>query len=206
MDYTTNLNLKKPNVNEYYSIGDINDNMDTIDEALQDLSTGSGDLSGLTTTAKDSLVEAINELDGNIGDLSGLTTTAKTNLVNAVNELNTNVSELNQKMSVIDVTDKFSFSIPSKISDFHALKYGRLIRLNGLLTNITENFIITALDNSVYPMHSVSLTDKVLNYNGWQPDAQKMVNIIFSGTTIIIEANSTSFSYTALETWYLSEN
>ena len=99
MDYTTNLNLKKPNVNEYYSIGDINDNMDTIDEALQDLSTGSGDLSGLTTTAKDSLVEAINELDGNIGDLSGLTTTAKTNLVNAVNELNTNVSELNQNMS-----------------------------------------------------------------------------------------------------------
>ena len=98
MDYTTNLNLKKPNVNEYYSIGDINDNMDTIDETLQDLSTGSGDLSGLTTTAKDSLVEAINELDGNIGDLSGLTTTAKTNLVNAVNELNTNVSELNQNM------------------------------------------------------------------------------------------------------------
>ena len=114
------------------------------------------------------------------------------------------VDELNQNMSVVDVSDKFSFSDPSKISGFHALKYGKLIRLQGLLTNVTENFIITALDNSVYPLQSPTLTDKVLNYGGWQSDDQRMVNISFSGRTITIEATSSGFSFTAVEAWYLS--
>ena len=112
--------------------------------------------------------------------------------------------ELNQNMSVVDVSDKFSFSDPSKISGFQALKYGRLIRLQGLLTNITENFIITALENSVYPLQSPNLTDKVLNYGGWQSDDQRMVNVSFSGKTITIEATSSGFSFTAVEAWYLS--
>lgn len=58
---------------------------------LDEMDQVSGDLSGLTTTAKGSLVSAVNEVDGNIGDLSGLTTTAKTNLVAAVNELNNKI-------------------------------------------------------------------------------------------------------------------
>ena len=58
---------------------------------LDEMDQVSGDLSGLTTTAKGSLVSAVNEVDGNIGDLSGLTTTAKTNLVAAVDELNQNM-------------------------------------------------------------------------------------------------------------------
>ena len=60
--------------------------------AVNELDGEVGDLSGLTTTAKGSLISAINEVDGNIGDLSGLTTTAKTNLVAAVNELNNNMN------------------------------------------------------------------------------------------------------------------
>lgn len=34
MNYTTNLNLKKPETTDAMDIGDINDNMDAIDEAL----------------------------------------------------------------------------------------------------------------------------------------------------------------------------
>ena len=34
MNYTTNLNLKKPEYTDTKDIGDINDNMDIIDEAL----------------------------------------------------------------------------------------------------------------------------------------------------------------------------
>lgn len=34
MNYTTNLHLKKPTTTDSMDIGDINDNMDTIDEAL----------------------------------------------------------------------------------------------------------------------------------------------------------------------------
>ena len=53
-----------------------------------------GDLSNLTTTAKNNVVSAINEVDShadtnatNIGDLTTLTTTTKSSLVGAVNEL-----------------------------------------------------------------------------------------------------------------------
>lgn len=37
MEYTTNLNLKKPDVNEYYDIEKNNENMDLIDEAVGEL-------------------------------------------------------------------------------------------------------------------------------------------------------------------------
>lgn len=37
MEYTTNLNLKKPDVNEYYNIEQNNENMDLIDEAVGEL-------------------------------------------------------------------------------------------------------------------------------------------------------------------------
>ena len=55
-----------------------------------------GDLTLLTTTAKDTLVNAINEVDALVetnttekGDLTTLTTTVKDTLVNAINELHT---------------------------------------------------------------------------------------------------------------------
>ena len=188
MDYTTNLNLKKPNVNEYYSIGDINDNMDTIDETLQDLSTGSGDLSGLTTTAKDSLVEAINELDGNIGDLSGLTTTAKTNLVNAVNELNTKSNELSQNMSgfeddISELTSDMSGK-QNKISNqtfkftpndagittsaIQCFRYGNVCIVNGIFTPNQAGTPLTLGSFNVHPTQNITFPitgyEKVASY------------------------------------------
>lgn len=194
---TENLELTLLSGTDNFDTDTIMENFTKIDTAVGEADSSIGEKDSLTTTAKDNLVAAINEVDGNIGDLSGLTTTAKTNLVSALNEVN-------QNMSVVDVSDKFSFSDPSKISGFHALKYGKLIRLQGLLTNVTENFIITALDNSVYPLQSPTLTDKVLNYGGWQSDDQRMVNISFSGRTITIEATSSGFNFTAVEAWYLS--
>ena len=37
MEYTTNLNLKKPGGSDTASIGDINDNMDVIDAAMPNI-------------------------------------------------------------------------------------------------------------------------------------------------------------------------
>ena len=47
--YTTNLNLKKPAGSENVSIGDINNNMDTIDSAVGTLSDQIASVSGTTT-------------------------------------------------------------------------------------------------------------------------------------------------------------
>ena len=37
MEYTPNLNLKKPDVTDYVRIGDLNDNMDILDQEVQDI-------------------------------------------------------------------------------------------------------------------------------------------------------------------------
>lgn len=44
MEYTTNLNLKKPDVNEYYNVEQNNENMDLIDEAVGELNKNFGGL------------------------------------------------------------------------------------------------------------------------------------------------------------------
>lgn len=62
MEYTTNLNLKKPDVNEHYNIVEQeNANMDLIDEAVSGLNAKVGSET-LTTTAQDHS-GAINELN-----------------------------------------------------------------------------------------------------------------------------------------------
>lgn len=61
MEYTTNLNLKKPDVNEYYNIEQNNENMDLIDEAVGELNSQVG-TETLTTTAQN-CTGAINELN-----------------------------------------------------------------------------------------------------------------------------------------------
>lgn len=43
MQYTDNLNLKKPESSDFYDVGDQNDNMDALDTAINDLDTGKGD-------------------------------------------------------------------------------------------------------------------------------------------------------------------
>ena len=43
MQYTENLNLKKPESSDFYDVGDQNDNMDALDEAISNLDTGKGD-------------------------------------------------------------------------------------------------------------------------------------------------------------------
>lgn len=62
MDYTINNNLKKPLPTEAYSVGDFNDNADSIDALL-------GKIANLSTTDKTNLVAAINELKEQNNDL-----------------------------------------------------------------------------------------------------------------------------------------
>ena len=66
MEYTTNLNLKKPDINEYYNIVEQeNENADIIDEAIGKLNSDVG-TEELTTEAQD-CKGAINELNKNLG-------------------------------------------------------------------------------------------------------------------------------------------
>ena len=69
MEYTTNLNLKKPDVNEYYDIEKNNENMDLIDTAVGELNSQVG-TETLTTTAKN-CTGAINELNKKFGGQFG---------------------------------------------------------------------------------------------------------------------------------------
>ena len=62
MEYTTNLNLKKPDINEYYNVVEQeNENADIIDEAIGKLNSDVG-TEVLTTEAQD-CKGAINELN-----------------------------------------------------------------------------------------------------------------------------------------------
>lgn len=67
MEYTTNLNLKKPDVNEYYNIEQENENKDLIDSAIGELNSQVG-TETLTTTAQN-CTGAINELNKKIGSI-----------------------------------------------------------------------------------------------------------------------------------------
>ena len=68
MEYTTNLNLKKPDINEYYNIVEQeNENADIIDEAIGKLNSDVG-TEELTTEAQD-CKGAINELNKKIPQL-----------------------------------------------------------------------------------------------------------------------------------------
>lgn len=67
MEYTTNLNLKKPDINEYYNVVEQeNENADIIDEAIGKLNSDVG-TEELTTEAQD-CKGAINELNKNLND------------------------------------------------------------------------------------------------------------------------------------------
>ena len=117
----------------------------------------------------------------------------------------TTFCELNQNMDVINVSNRFSLSDSSKITAFYAWKYGKLIRLQGMLTNITEIFTFTALDETVEP--AASLTCKALNYSAWNNELQRLVNVNVSvgGASIAVDGESNGYQYTAVEVWYLSK-
>lgn len=66
------------------------DSIDTWRSKTNTISTSLGDPAALTTTAQN-VVGGINELDNEQGDLSTLTTSAKNNLVAAVNEIKTDL-------------------------------------------------------------------------------------------------------------------
>lgn len=70
MKYTGNLKLKKPELEDYVDVDDLNENMDILDEkvngnsdTLNDLTKNLGDKSTLNTVDKSSIVKAINEVN-----------------------------------------------------------------------------------------------------------------------------------------------
>ena len=77
MEYTTHLNLKKPETTDTADVADVNDNMDAIDEAIHDLDTAamkntgaqsmSGALSITDTTESSSTSTGALKVSGGIG-------------------------------------------------------------------------------------------------------------------------------------------
>ena len=74
--YVENSNIKHITMEEV---------VNTLVQAIDDVDNKIGDLDDLTTVVKTSVVDAINEIVSNIGDLSTLTTSDITSIVNAIN-------------------------------------------------------------------------------------------------------------------------
>lgn len=62
MQYTNKLGLKKPDLNDYVNVSDLNENMDVLDEAVGSLQDGTSELPDLQTNDK-KLAGAINEVN-----------------------------------------------------------------------------------------------------------------------------------------------
>lgn len=58
--YTTNLNLKKPNGDEYYNIEDFNENADLIDAAISDVYTKTQTDTAIAEAINSAITDAIN--------------------------------------------------------------------------------------------------------------------------------------------------
>ena len=106
---------------------------------------------------------------------------------------------LNDSLKSKTITDLFTFDT-TYLTDFKAEQYGKLIHINGLITNATSNVTITA-SNSVRTR--IAYTVKALNYSAWNYTNQRQVNVVLSGGNITIECDGT-YSYTAFDVWYLT--
>ena len=60
--YTTNLNLKKPNGDEYYNIEDFNENADIIDAAISDVYTKIQTDTAIAEAINSAITDAINTI------------------------------------------------------------------------------------------------------------------------------------------------
>jgi hypothetical protein len=79
VELTPNLGLKKPEENDYYNVQNHNDNMDSIDERM-------GELSEVATISKDGLMSKndkvrLSELDNRVDNLSTPATTSKLGII-----------------------------------------------------------------------------------------------------------------------------
>lgn len=79
--------------------------------AIAEINQNIGDLTALTTTAKNTIVAAINEVDGDVGNLANLSTDSKSNVVAAINEVDSNVDTLNTKVTNLDVTSNAATNV-----------------------------------------------------------------------------------------------
>lgn len=62
MQYTSRLNLKKPDLTDYVNVNDLNENFDIIDRTVGELQDGSTEIQNLETKSKQ-LAGVINEIN-----------------------------------------------------------------------------------------------------------------------------------------------
>ena len=142
MEYTTNLNLKKPDINEYYNIVEQeNENADIIDEAIGKLNSDVG-TEELTTEAQD--------------------------CKGAINELNKKL-ELGTK-NPITFSSQFKSYDANGINVYH--KSGNMVTIRGVTTPIatitknTETLIFT-LPNGYRPPYNITVVMQGSGVNKW---------------------------------------
>lgn len=80
MKYTEKLKLKKPDLTDYVNISDLNENMDTLDAAVNELQDGSTSISDLETTDK-TLAGAINEIKNEVNNTNNEIVNHQANLM-----------------------------------------------------------------------------------------------------------------------------
>lgn len=94
---TTNLQLEKPLITDYYDVNVFNRNMDKIDTAIQEVK---GKVDGLELTAeKVSIADSTNEFEATNVEEALLEN--KTSILNLQNELGTNKATLQNNINAI---------------------------------------------------------------------------------------------------------
>jgi hypothetical protein len=101
-DWTSEYGTVKTQIDNI--LGGSSGSIASLAAAIAAINQNIGDLTALTTTAKNSIVAAINEVDGDVGALANLSTDSKSNIVAAINEVDSHADTLNTKVTNLDVT------------------------------------------------------------------------------------------------------
>lgn len=115
MQHTAKLNLKKPDLTDYVSVTDLNENMDILDAAVGELKEGTTLIPDLQTDDK-TLAGAINEVDNKITniDLSPLAT--KEELLVEAKALTTHKAESMPHQFVAPDSKKYKYGFKTNVA------------------------------------------------------------------------------------------
>lgn len=143
-NYTPNYNLYLPSrLDETIEVDtSLSDNFTKIDTEIKNRENEIGDLTTLTTTAKNDLVSAINEHDGEIGDLSTLTTSSKSTLVSAINEHDNEIGDLSTLNTTVKSTLAAAINEVKGKADTNETNIGTLTNL----TTTNKNNLVDAVN------------------------------------------------------------
>ena len=208
MKSTEKLGLKKPDLTDYVNIGDLNDNMDVLDETVGELKEGSTVIEELGTENK-TLSGAINEIktevdehktdstSHGIGNKTTLLTTNKSTIVGAMNELFTNVSNGKQLVggAITGVDDSIVIPTDPTFGDLvdaiTRISTGYEVVSGTAITNDAKRLIIAGLSKSPILVVGES-TGSIFTW--W--DRGGAINHAASYASSIFESGSLDYLYT----------